>query len=200
VLGDSIYGSDRKLRRMLQARGLPYFLAVRSNEPLRVGGGSSLQGTNPESLADDLPPNAWFCHAAGKEPKARGSTTGPACASSGHRTRNGNIGCSSEQPKNLDERAYYICFAPAGTALAELAGVGGLRWTIETCFETAKDELGLDHCEARSWHAWHRHISLVMTALAFLAKLRADLLRATVTDASQGKRNERSPRPVVLAS
>jgi SRSO17 transposase len=92
------------------------------------------------------------------------------------------------------ERAYYIVFAPADVSLAELAGVAGLRWTIETCFETAKDDLGLDHCEARSWHAWHRHMSLVMTALAFLAKLRADLLRAPITEPAPGKRNERSLR------
>jgi hypothetical protein len=60
--------------------------------------------------------------------------------------------------------------------------------------------LGLDHCEARSWHAWHRHMSLVMTALAFLAKLRADLLRSTVTGTLPSKRNERSPSAVALAS
>ena len=51
-----------------------------------------------------------------------------------------------------------------------------------------KDDLGLDHCEARSWHGWHRHMSLCMAALAFLAKLAADLRRAT-----WGKANERSP-------
>jgi SRSO17 transposase len=95
--------------------------------------------------------------------------------------------------KKSSELAYYIAFAPADTTLAELAGVAGLRWTIETCFETAKDELGLDHCEARSWHAWHRHMSLVMAAAAFLAKLRADLLRSAITTTSAGKRNERSP-------
>jgi Transposase DDE domain len=89
--------------------------------------------------------------------------------------------------------AYYIVFAPAGTTLAELAAVAGLRWTIETCFETAKDELGLDHCEARSWHGWHRHVTLVLAAMAFLAKLRADLLRASMLGAAGGKRNERSP-------
>ncbi len=71
-----------------------------------------------------------------------------------------------------EERAYYVVFAPADVSLAELAGVAGLRWTIETCFATAKDELGLDHCEARSWHGWHRHMTLVMAALAFLAELR----------------------------
>ena len=76
------------------------------------------------------------------------------------------------------ERAYYFVFAPAGTSLAELAGAAGLRWTIEECFQRAKSDLGLDHCQARSWHGWHRHMSLCMAAGAFLAKLSADLRRS----------------------
>ena len=52
--------------------------------------------------------------------------------------------------------AYYLAFAPAGSELAELAGAAGLRWTIEECFQRAKEELGLDHCEARSWHGFEQ--------------------------------------------
>jgi SRSO17 transposase len=86
------------------------------------------------------------------------------------------------------QRAYYSVFAPKGAALAELAGAASLRWTIEECFERAKNDLGLDHCEARSWHGWHRHVTLVMAAAAFLAKLDADLRRSAF-----GKANARSP-------
>src|SRR6185437_15618364 len=43
--------------------------------------------------------------------------------------------------------------------------VEGRRWAIEDAFETAKTELGLAHNESRSWHGWHRHVSLVMLAL-----------------------------------
>lgn len=71
-----------------------------------------------------------------------------------------------------------LAFAPPGATLAELAAVAGLRWAIEECFERAKGGLGLDHCEARSWHGWHRHMSLCMAALAFLSKLSADLRRS----------------------
>jgi SRSO17 transposase len=48
--------------------------------------------------------------------------------------------------------AIACCFAcaPTDTRLAELAGAAGLRWTIEECFLRARDDLGLDHCEARS--------------------------------------------------
>jgi SRSO17 transposase len=36
----------------------------------------------------------------------------------------------------------------------------------------AKTELGLDHNETKSWHGWHRHVSLVMLALAMLTTIR----------------------------
>ena len=96
--------------------------------------------------------------------------------------------------KDASEYAYYFVFAPKGVGLAELAGAAGLRWTIEECFERAKSDLGLDHCEARSWHGWHRHMTLVMAAAAFLAKLVADLRRS-----SSSKANERSPHRAAAA-
>ena len=69
--------------------------------------------------------------------------------------------------------AYYICFCPAGTPLEELARVAGSRWMVEECFQTAKNETGLDHYQVRGYTAWYRHITLSMAALAFLAILRA---------------------------
>ena len=48
----------------------------------------------------------------------------------------------------------------------------GRRWAIEDAFETDKTELGLAHNETRSWHGWHRHVSLVMLAFAMMAAVR----------------------------
>ncbi len=41
--------------------------------------------------------------------------------------------------------------------------------TSASLFLDAKNELGLDHNETRSWHGWHRHVSLVMLAFAIMA-------------------------------
>jgi hypothetical protein len=49
--------------------------------------------------------------------------------------------------------------------------VEGHRWAIEDSFETAKNGFGLDHNESRSWHGWHRHVS-VMLAFAMMAAIR----------------------------
>jgi hypothetical protein len=50
--------------------------------------------------------------------------------------------------------------------------VAGTRWTIESCFEAAKGEVGLDEYEVRSWTGWHRHVTLAMLAHAYLAAVR----------------------------
>jgi SRSO17 transposase len=70
------------------------------------------------------------------------------------------------------ECAYFTTWCPAGTGIETLVAVEGQRWNIEDGFETGKNELGLDHNETRSWHGWHRHVSLVMLAFAMLATIR----------------------------
>ena len=67
---------------------------------------------------------------------------------------------------------FYLTLSPPGTTLAELVRVAGTRWTVESCFEATKDEVGLDQYEVRSWCGWHRHITLAMLAHAYLAVLR----------------------------
>jgi SRSO17 transposase len=76
---------------------------------------------------------------------------------------------STEEP---GEVAYYLSNAPTGTPLLTLAQVATARWTIEQCFREAKGETGLDQYEVRTWHSWHRHITLVMMAHAWLASVR----------------------------
>jgi SRSO17 transposase len=68
--------------------------------------------------------------------------------------------------------AYFTTWCPAGTSIKTLVCVEGHRWAIEDSFETAKNEFGLDHNETRSWHGWHRHVSLVMLAFAMMAAIR----------------------------
>jgi hypothetical protein len=76
-----------------------------------------------------------------------------------------------------------VMLRPAETSLMVPAYAGRSRNA-----SSAKEELGLDHCEARSWHGWHRHMTLCMAAGAFLARLQAQLRRA-----APGKPNKTSP-------
>ena len=55
------------------------------------------------------------------------------------------------------EHAYYFCTAPPGATARDLAIAAGQRWAIETCFESCKQETGLDEdtkCVRRD--GWHR--------------------------------------------
>ena len=74
-----------------------------------------------------------------------------------------------------EDLAYFVVFGPAGLRLVDLARGAGRRWLVEECFEAAKQEVGLADYEVRSWQGWHRHVTLAMLALAFLAALRAKL-------------------------
>jgi SRSO17 transposase len=65
-----------------------------------------------------------------------------------------------------------------GAEGAVLARVAGRRWIVEECSEAAKQEVGLADYEVRGWRGWHRHVTLAMLALAFLAALRAKLSAA----------------------
>lgn len=161
VLADALYGSDSTLRRMLEACSQPYVLAVRSNQPLRVPTEAGLAPADPAGLADALAAGAgnarsadtWALHPAGEGSKgirlhewARVALPWPAEAGF---ERWVLIRRSRHDP---GARAFSLVFARAGTPMADLAGAAGLRWAIEECFQRAKEELGLDHCEARSWH------------------------------------------------
>jgi SRSO17 transposase len=91
--------------------------------------------------------------------------------------------------RNLSDGAlaFFSTWCPAGTPIDTLVRVEGRRWAIEDAFETAKTELGLTHNETRSWHGWHRHVSLVMLALAMMAVVRE---RANSFTSPQKSRDE----------
>jgi hypothetical protein len=74
------------------------------------------------------------------------------------------------------ELTFYLTHAPKDTSLTRLVRIAGLRWPIESLFEQGKGEVGLDQYEVRSWVGWHRHITLSMFALAYLAVVRKDAI------------------------
>ena len=189
VLGDAVYGSDKSLRVMLESHDKPYVLSVRGNERLIMG---DFRTHTAEDLAARASANEWRRLPAGQGSKgprlydwARLRLFRLQSPPWDHWLL---IRRSIADPTDM---AFYVTFGPDITELPELAAVAGLRWTIEECFQSAKGEAGLDHCEARSWHGWHRHMTLSMLALAFLAGLRARLKEAQI-DAASGKANKRS--------
>lgn len=67
---------------------------------------------------------------------------------------------------------YFISDMPEDTSHAELDRLATARWSIEQTFQECKSYLGMTHYEHRSYHAWHRHMLLVMVAHLFITTLR----------------------------
>jgi SRSO17 transposase len=59
-----------------------------------------------------------------------------------------------------------------GITLRRLLRVAFQRWSVESCFRQAKEELGLDHYEVRGWRCLHRHFYLTQLSHLFCARMR----------------------------
>ena len=169
VLADEVYGNDGKFRRFLENRGRPFVVAVKCGQYLWEG----FRQRRVDDIAAEVPADAWIRMSVGDGAK------GPrvydwAAARYGVPTEKGLIRWLLIR-RNIEtgEQAYYLCAAPKRTTAKDLAIAAGRRWAIEVCFETAKQETGLDEYEVRSWDGWHRHMTLSMLALAFLTVVRS---------------------------
>src|SRR3954469_13515599 len=175
LLGAGRRGLDRRLRLWLEQHDRPHVLAVKAPLWALVAGQGAIQ-VPARDLAAAEPLEGWRRLSAG-------------AGSKGERLYDWARFrlCRLQQApwdhwllvrrklSKPDEMAYYVVFGPDATSLEALARIAGRRWPVEECFEAAKQEVGLDGYEVRSWHGWYRHITLSMLALAFLAAMRVNL-------------------------
>ena len=180
VAADSVYGTG-EIETMLRKAGKGYVLGVASNHVFRSWGKKQLVGGAAAKIAQDLPKSAWRRLSSGE------GTKGPRLhdwtyleladldAGEYNSTLTGKWTRGLLIRRSIaddDDLAFFSTWCPKGTTMEKLVLVEGHRWAIEDSFETAKNELGLDHNETRSWHGWHRHVSLVMLAFAMMAVIR----------------------------
>jgi SRSO17 transposase len=71
-----------------------------------------------------------------------------------------------------------------GMSLRRLLRIAFGRWSVESCFRLAKEELGLDHYEVRGWRCLHRHFYLTQLSQLFCGRMREKFDEATTTDDS----------------
>jgi len=179
VAADTVYGTGN-IESMLRKAGKGYVLGVAANHMFHSWGKERLIGGTAAGIAQSLPKSAWRRLSSGE------GTKGPRLhdwayleladldageynsALAGEWTR----GMLVRRNIGSGDLAFFSTWCPRGTPIEKLVSVEGHRWAIEDSFETAKNELGLDHNETRSWHGWHRHVSLVMLAFAMMATIR----------------------------
>jgi SRSO17 transposase len=181
VTGDSVYGGDRRLRVWLEQHAIPHVMAVKRTEPLLVMTDRGPGQVPAERLLAEVGPEQWLRLSAGQGSKGKRlyDWVRVPLYRFGWPANVGFWLLARRSITEPDEVACYVCFAPAGTSLANLVQVAGCRWRVEEAFEQAKGEVGLDHYQVRQYGAWYRHITLAMTALAFLAATRAQLTDST---------------------
>jgi len=188
VAADTVYGVG-ELEMALRCAGKGYVLGVTGAAQFNSWGKRPAMAGTAEEIAEALAADSWvrlsvgdgtkgprlyewaYLELADLDPEDVGAPPGLGTWTRGLLVR--------RRPGD-GELAFFTTWCPAGTSLETLVQVEGRRWAIEDAFETAKNELGLDHNETRSWHGWHRHVSLVMLAFALLAVVRhrADALAA----------------------
>lgn len=180
VAADTVYGVGAVEMALRKARK-GYVLGVASDHQFHSWSRKPFVSGVAEDIAHGLKPSAWRRLSAGD------GTKGPRLYDWAYLEladlEAAEFGDTNDDSlwtrgllirRNLDdgEMAYFSTWCPAGTGLGTLVGIEGRLWAVEEGFEVAKTELGLDHNETRSWHGWHRHVSLVMLALAMLATIR----------------------------
>jgi SRSO17 transposase len=198
VAGDTVYGVG-DIEQQLRRAGKGYVLGVSSAHVFRSWGKRQSVAGKAEDIALARHSSDW------KRLSAGAGTKGPrlhdwcyleladlevekaGIATDGLWTR----GLLIRRHIADGDLAFFTTWCPTGTSVETLVAVEGHRWAIEDSFETAKNEFGLDHNESRSWHGWHRHVSLVLLAFAMMAAIRH---RANPTPPKKTKRRTTAKR------
>ena len=179
VAADSVYGTG-EIETMLRKAGKGYVLGVAANHVFHSWGKKQLVGGSAVKIVHNLPKSAWRRLSAGEGTKGPRLHDWAYLELADLDAGQYNSALTGQWTRGLlirrniadGDLAFFSTWCPKGTPMEKLVLVEGHRWAIEDSFEAAKNELGLDHNESRSWHGWHRHVSLVMLAFAMMAVIR----------------------------
>lgn len=195
IVADTFYGSDTSFLEGLESRGKAYAVAVRCDFTVRFeqdiktfipaekprGRGRPRIKPEPvqqppqhrvDSLVNKIPESHWKVIAWRDGSKGllkkqfaflrvRWST----------KAKTGSQGwLVFERPVAGDtgDTKYYFSNLPETAPEVKIVEYLHRRHLIERFYQDAKDELGLDQYEGRSWYGFHKHVGMVMLAYSWL--------------------------------
>lgn len=165
VSGDSVYGSNAKLRAWCEENSKNYVMAISGKEYVWQG----LSQNRVSNIVANLKEEAWISLSCGNGSKGERLYQWqcmPINSPDGYRKRRLMFRRKDSQSTEIQA---YICYAPEDVPLEKLVEIAGVRWNIETNFAQSKSEVGLDQYEVRSYDGWYKHITLACLALALLS-------------------------------
>ncbi|BDP43610.1 DDE transposase (plasmid) [Deinococcus aetherius] len=195
VLADAGYGVSKEFRQALTTRGLTWAVGIVGHQkvfgehvtvhdppPKAKGKGRpnkhpvpSKQARPVRAMLHTLPPHHWHTVKGGK--KSRWVIVRARIADGVEDARGchlpGELVWVVGEKRRGGEIKYYVTNHPASTSKAQIVRDIKARWSCETLHEQAKEELGLDHFEGRSWRGLTHHVVLVMLTMLFLQTVRA---------------------------
>jgi SRSO17 transposase len=187
VLADSAYGDDSAFRAQLRRLKLEFFLQVTGSGhkgwakavpthlkfKRRHPAADAPASQTLEQLSAQIPQSAWK---AASWKTAQGTTRHTRLAwmevwlAHGLRQAGGDlekdwlvIDWPQGDPQPYH---YYLAEFTRNPTKARCLKLSRSRWHVEQYFQRAKDDLGMDHFEGRSWRGFHHHMAL--SALAYL--------------------------------
>ena len=92
---------------------------------------------------------------------------------------------------------YYLAHLPRAPTKARCLALSCSRRHIEQCFRRAKEYLGLDHFEGRSWTGFHHHLVLSALDCLFILAVHS---RAKKTSGVTGEQTLRASRTSLVRS
>lgn len=211
VLADETYGADPKFLDGIAALEKWYFVEVPVSTQVWVGrvevepagqgpmgrprqSARVVAGTPPRRevghIAAQLPERAWRCYTIKEGTK--GSIQAEFALVRVTRSKKG--GRPGAEATAVFRRCLengtvkvFLTNAPKRIAKRKLVWVGGMRWPIETAFEEAKGEVGMDHYEVRTWKGWHHHMTQTFLAHHFLLRIRLKYKKSPRPDSPAGE-------------
>jgi SRSO17 transposase len=197
VGADAGYGDDRELRSQLRAWKEPYILGVTPSElrvvpaetPVRPPGPTDGPGrarthpTYPEDV-EAVSPREIAADVENWNEVTWSEGTKGALSSRFYRQRvrvvsNTQLRWVSEEEAWLlvedrgNEIKAWLCWGLDEWSLEELVAYAHVRWPIEQFHKDAKQVLGMDQFEGRTWTGWNHHVSVVLLTYSFLMTERA---------------------------
>ena len=154
VAADTVYGVG-EIETALRRAGKGYVLGVPGNHLFRSWGKRPPIAGMASEIAHALDPSSWKRLSAGEGTKGARLHDWAYCELADldaaeyddQRTGLWTRGLLIRRNIADGDMAFFSTWCPYGTSIETLVKVEGHRWAIEDSFETAKNELGLDHNE-----------------------------------------------------